>query len=187
MAWQQLSGLTVITQTPSMEYHDKVPRPSECMQFGNNVIAPTQETDNTISFGVTADTPIFFDQHMQDFGDNQSVAMVDEGGTASHQPSQPSHNSAVLPSVATSAGTSSQGRVCKMSRAMAESVSQRDFYGRDKMHYMVSQAMCGYDYKHLHDSHLDLQERMCHPIAFQWSNNRRSPHQSTSRRKELQL
>ncbi len=53
-----------------------------------------------------------------------------------------------------------------MSRAMAESVSQQDFYGRDKMHYMASQAMCEHDYKHLHDSHLDLQDRMRHPIPF---------------------
>jgi hypothetical protein len=123
-AWQHLSGLTVMTQTPSVEYHDEVPRPSECMQFRNNVIPPTQETDNNISFGNTADTPNFFNQHMQDFGDNESVAMVNEGGMASHQPSQPSHNSAVLPSVSTSAKISLQGRVCKISRAMAESVSQ---------------------------------------------------------------
>jgi hypothetical protein len=73
MAWQQLSGLTVMSQTPSMEYHDEIPRPSECMQFGNNPIAPTQETDNTLSFGDTAYIPIFFDfdQHMQDFSDNR--------------------------------------------------------------------------------------------------------------------
>jgi hypothetical protein len=42
-AWQQLSGLTVMSQTPSMEYHD-VPRPSELIQFENNAIAPTQES-----------------------------------------------------------------------------------------------------------------------------------------------
>ena len=53
-----------------------------------------------------------------------------------------------------------------MSRAMAESVSQQDFYGRDKMHYMASQAVCEHDYDYLHNSHLDLQDRMCHPIAF---------------------
>ncbi len=29
-----------------------------------------------------------------------------------------------------------------MSRAMAESLSQQDFYGTDKMHYMASQAIC---------------------------------------------
>jgi hypothetical protein len=49
---------------------------------------------------------------------------------------------------------------------MAELVSQQDFYGKDKMHYMASQAMCEHDYKCLHDSHLDLQDRMHHPIAF---------------------
>ncbi len=53
-----------------------------------------------------------------------------------------------------------------MSRAMAKSVSQQDFYGRDKMHYMASQAVCEHDYDCLHDSHLDLQDCMCLPITF---------------------
>jgi hypothetical protein len=53
-----------------------------------------------------------------------------------------------------------------MSRAMAESVSQRDFYGKEKMHYMASQAVCKHDYDRLHDSHLNLQDHMHHPIAF---------------------
>jgi hypothetical protein len=126
LGWQQLSVLTIMSQTPSMEYHNKVLRPSEHMQFRNNPIVPTQKTDNTISFGDTADTPIFFDQHMQDFSDNQSVTMVNEGETALHQPLQ---DSAVLPSVSIGAGISLQERVNKMSRAMAESVSQQDFYG----------------------------------------------------------
>jgi hypothetical protein len=85
-AWQQLSGLTVMTQTPSVEYHDEVPRPSERMQFGSNPVALSHESDNTISFGDTADTPIFFDQHMQDFSNDQSVTTVNEGGPAFHQP-----------------------------------------------------------------------------------------------------
>jgi hypothetical protein len=53
-----------------------------------------------------------------------------------------------------------------MSRAMAESVSQQDFYGKEKMHYMASQAVCKHDYNHLHDSHLNLQDRRRHPIVF---------------------
>jgi hypothetical protein len=65
-AWRQLSGLTVMTQTPSMEYNDEVPRPSERMQFGSNPAALSQKSYNTISFGDIADTPIFFNQHMQD-------------------------------------------------------------------------------------------------------------------------
>jgi hypothetical protein len=149
-----------------MEYHYKVPRPSDCMQFGSNPVTLSQESDNTIFFGNTADTPIFFDQHMQDFSDNQSVTLVNEGGMDSHQPSKLSHGSAVLQSVCTSAGTSLQGRVCKMSRAVAESVSQQDFYVRDKMHYMASQAACEHDYDCLHDSHLHLQDCMPHPITF---------------------
>jgi hypothetical protein len=95
-AWQQLTGLTVMIETPSMEYHDEVPRPSKRMQFRSNPVVLSQESDNTISFGDTADTPIFFDQHMQDFSNDQSVTMVNEGGTASQQPLQPSHNSADL-------------------------------------------------------------------------------------------
>ncbi len=103
---------------------------------------------------------------MQDFSNDQSVTTVNEGVTASQLPSQPSHDSADLQDTSSSAGTSLRGRVCKMSRAMAESVSQQDFYGRDKMHYMASQAVCENDYDHLHDSHLDLQDPMRHPIAF---------------------
>jgi hypothetical protein len=34
------------------------------------------------------------------------------------------------------------------------------------MHYMASRAMCEHDYNCLHDSHLDLQDCMHHPIAF---------------------
>jgi hypothetical protein len=51
-------------------------------------------------------------------------------------------------------------------KGYAEFVSQQDFYGRDKMHYMTSQAMWEHDYNHLHNGHLDLQDRMCHPIMF---------------------
>jgi hypothetical protein len=74
--WQQLSGLTVMTQIPSMEHHNEVPQPSQCMQFENNPVARSQESDDTISFGDMADTPIFLDQPMQDFNDNQSDTTV---------------------------------------------------------------------------------------------------------------
>jgi hypothetical protein len=63
-AWQQLSRLTVMMQTPSMEHHDEVLGPSECMQFKSSPALRSQESDNTISFGDIADTPIFFDQPM---------------------------------------------------------------------------------------------------------------------------
>jgi hypothetical protein len=154
-----------MTQTPLMEYHDKAPRPSERMQFGSNPVAFSQESDNTISFGDTADTPIFFNQHMQDFSNNQSVTTVNERVTASQQPLQPSHVSADLQDVSTSAKTSLRGMVCKMSRALAESVSQQDFYGKDKMHYMASQAICEHDYNRLHNSYLNLQDLPSYRIS----------------------
>jgi hypothetical protein len=34
------------------------------------------------------------------------------------------------------------------------------------MHYMASQAVCEHDYERLHDSHLNLQDCMHHPMAF---------------------
>ncbi len=49
---------------------------------------------------------------------------------------------------------------------MAESVSQQDLDSRNKMHYIAPQAVYEHDYKQLHNSHLDLQDCMCHPIAF---------------------
>jgi hypothetical protein len=61
-AWQQLSWLTAMMQTPSIEHHDEVPQPSQRMQFGNDPVAHSQESDDTISFGDIAGTPIFFDQ-----------------------------------------------------------------------------------------------------------------------------
>jgi hypothetical protein len=51
LAWQQLSGLTALMQTPSMEHHNEVPQPFQCMQFRNDPVAHSQESDDTISFG----------------------------------------------------------------------------------------------------------------------------------------
>ncbi len=70
------------------------------------------------------------------------------------------------------AGTSSRGRVGTMTQAMAESVDQRNFFGTSKMHYMVHNTTTAHDNDGRtiedcqHDAHLDLQDRMSHPIAF---------------------
>ena len=54
-----------------------------------------------------------------------------------------------------------------MSRRMADSVSQWDFYGTRNMHYMAHKSTIGEtDDDLFHDAHLDLQERMRNPIAF---------------------
>jgi hypothetical protein len=65
------------------------------------------------------------------------------------------------------AGTSQRGQVCAMSQRMVESVSQRDFYGNQGMHYMASQATTSNTDEDLfHDAYLQLQEQMRNPIAF---------------------
>jgi hypothetical protein len=65
------------------------------------------------------------------------------------------------------AGTSQRGRICTMSQKMAESMSQRNFYRNQGMHYMASQATTGNMDKDLfHNAHLQLQERMKNPIGF---------------------
>ncbi len=56
--------------------------------------------------------------------------------------------------------------------AMAESVDQKKFFGTSKMHYMAHSATTeleddGQTVEDCqHDAHLDLQDRMSHPIAF---------------------
>ncbi len=60
------------------------------------------------------------------------------------------------------AGTSSRGRVRTMTRTMAESVDQRNFFGTSKMHYMAHKATTSRDNDgqtakdRQHDAHLDL-------------------------------
>ncbi len=41
----------------------------------------------------------------------------------------------------TSAGISRRGRICTMSRKMADFVSQKEFFGNAQMHYMVSKVV----------------------------------------------
>jgi hypothetical protein len=55
---------------------------------------------------------------------------------------------------------------------MADSISQRNFYGPSGMHYMSASATAGCNddgqtpENFSHDEHLALQNRMSHPIAF---------------------
>jgi hypothetical protein len=59
-----------------------------------------------------------------------------------------------------------------MTRAMADSIDQRSFFGSSGMHYMSAHAttVCNsngqtYEDSH-HDEHLSLSDRTSHPIAF---------------------
>jgi hypothetical protein len=117
-----------------------------------------------------------------DFGssneDDRSITSEASHGTSSanlqssprapmnSQPSQVSEgDTAVNPIV--NAGTSQRSRVHTMSRKMADSTTQRDFYGTAGMHYMANQSLLtgGTPEDLFHDQHLELQERMRNPIA----------------------
>jgi hypothetical protein len=133
-----------------MEEHDDAPLLSQRMTFGQQ-----QPPATGLSL---PDVSIQSDVSQADFMDDLSLLDLSDSLDVPAAPPEPS-----LPF---EAGTSSRGRVRTMSRAMAESVSQRNFYGRGNMHYMAAKSMCEHDYSADHDSHLELQERMHRPIAF---------------------
>ena len=160
ISWQQLAGLMRSTQILS-----GIERSAGRTATSNEMISdPSLETHApSEEFPVT------------EIGYNHTYDDVSGSGDsqASRTPHQ-SHASTqaegVTPSKSTlTAGTSRSGRVRTMSRRMADSKSQRDFYGTTGMHYMadVSEAYFNETLEDLfHDRHLDLQERMRNPIAF---------------------
>jgi hypothetical protein len=72
--------------------------------------------------------------------------------------------------VSIKAGTIVHGHTRRMTGAMAESVSQRDFYGQSWMNYMASSAINDVtgqaDEDRKHNDNLSLQEHMRHPTVF---------------------
>jgi hypothetical protein len=105
--------------------------------------------------------------------DDDSVATtsscVTETSRSSHT-SQASHPNEgfTATNAPVTAGTSQHGQACTMSRRMAKSSFQCNFFGTTGMHYMVNQSLLtGETPKDLfRDQHLELQERMRNPIAF---------------------
>jgi hypothetical protein len=123
------------------------------------MVRPTESPDTHIFFYHASDMPIFFDQPLQDFNNNQSVSTVnDRNGfvlTFSRRQFNP-------PKWCYMGGN-------KFSMKGLQDVKSHgriSVYGLKKMYYMAPQAMCEQDYDCLHDSHLDLQDHMRHPIMF---------------------
>ena len=108
----------------------------------------------------TSDGPAVPDDVFVNFyhetNDSESIA------TAPEIPQQaydiPPREDATLSNISLDAGTSSRCRLRKMSQAMVESVSQREFFGKDKMHYMAAPAVIEHDYDFAHDLCLLLQD-----------------------------
>jgi hypothetical protein len=102
------------------------------------------------------------------FADGESQATGSSGNSSTSQaPHQAEGVTAFEPTV--TAGTSRSGRIHTMSRKMAESTSQQDFFGTSGMHYMANLSTTAFN-EALEDLfynyHLDLQEHMQNPIAF---------------------
>ncbi len=102
------------------------------------------------------------------FADRESQVTGSSGNSCTSQARHQAEGvTAIEPTV--TAGTSRSGRICTMSRKMAKSTSQRDFYGTSGMHYMANLSTTAFDETPedlFQDYHLDLQEHMQNPIAF---------------------
>jgi hypothetical protein len=71
----------------------------------------------------------------ESFADGESQVVGSSGNSSTSQaPSQARGVTMIEPTV--TASTRRSGRICTMSRKMAKSTSQRDFFGMSGMHYM---------------------------------------------------
>ncbi len=104
------------------------------------------------------------------FADGESQATGSSGNSHTSQaPPQAEGVTLIEPTV--TAVTSRSGRICTMSRKMAGSTSQRDFFGTSGMDYIANLSSIASAFDEtpedlFHDYHLDLNERMQNPIAF---------------------
>ena len=157
ICWQQLAGLSRAEQT-SMDFEQ-------------------HPSSSTVQNEIPSDTVFPSDEFSIPTIDHEAT-MDDETSTAGESlPSRTPHQSQastqaegalqIEPTI--TAGTSRTGRIRVMSQRMAESASQRDFFGNAGMHYMANQSTASHDETPedlFHDQHLALQERMRNPIAF---------------------
>jgi hypothetical protein len=152
ICWQQLANLDCAKMVLS-----KVSVPNQ--HSAMHLETPSDEEPHTMSNPVY--NPNTFDTTLDDYSVLEALQVSENSHTS--QQNQSSHTTDEMTPVepTVTAGTSQRGRVCTMSRRMAESVSQQDFYGNQGMHYMASQANCGNTDEDLfHDTHLQLQECM---------------------------
>ncbi len=150
--WQRLAGLIRVNDTLSMEDHDDAPILSQRMEF-----EPVSSTPSFVSSALLVPSVL-----ENDFPDTKSLFDPRESSDTRPVPA-PANTASSPPSQAAllrNAGTSSRGRACTMSQAMAELVSQQDFFGKGNMHYMALQSTCEADYAREHDLHIELQEQM---------------------------
>jgi hypothetical protein len=147
VTWQQLTKLgcsyKVLRQVSEPILYSPNPGLSQ-----SDLDIPSEDLSIT-----TEQTDVNWDTHSNASGESQET-----------ERSQPEGDT---PSTPVTAGTSQLRCIRTMSRRMADSVSQQDFYSTRNMHYMAHKSTIGEtDDDLFHDAHLELQERMRNPIVF---------------------
>jgi hypothetical protein len=134
ICWQQLANLdcakTVLSEVSMPNQHSitflETPSDEEPHTMSHPVFEPN--TFDTTSDDYSVSEAFQVSQNSHTLQQNQSSCTIDE-----LMPVEPT----------VTAGTSQRGQVCTMSRRMAESVSQQNFYGNQGMHFISSQATTG--------------------------------------------
>jgi hypothetical protein len=151
ICWQQLVGLDQAATILS-----EVSAPIQ-----RSIMYPETPSEDAVYSEEISVVPPFHEFAADDQSVSDGDSQVTENAQPSHQ-SRASHQNEGFTSIepTVTAGTSQRGRVCKMSRRMAESVAQG-------MHHIAHQSTLSETDEYLfHDTHLELQERMQNPIAF---------------------
>ncbi len=125
ICWQQLANLDCAKTVLS-----KVSVPNQHSVMYSEM--PSDEQPHTISN--TVFDPNTFDTTSDDYSVSEALQVSENSHTS--QQNQSSHTTGEMTPVepTVTAGTSQRRQVCTMSRQMAESVSQCDFYGNQDMH-----------------------------------------------------
>ena len=119
--WKHLAGFSRTDGTPTA--------PNPQATIGDVSIPPTEQSETA------QNDPIEF---VQEFEPDDDVNIHHDVPV---NPMQDSEGATPTAPALPDAGTSSHGRQHKMSRAMAKSVSQQNFYGNRNMYYMAAQRI----------------------------------------------
>jgi hypothetical protein len=162
ICWQQLAGLSHVAKILS-----DLARPMQSSTVSQTIPLKNRPDDLDDLFSVPqVDFGVMIDGER--FADRESQAMGSSGNSCTSQaPPQAEGVTTIEPTV--TAGTSRSGRIRTMSRKMAKSISQWDFFGTLDMHYMANLSATAFNETPeglFHDYHLDLQEHMQNPIGF---------------------
>ncbi len=141
ICWQQLAGLSCAAQILS-----DLAQPTQSSTVSQTI--PLENgPDDLDDFSVPkVDFDVMID--VESVAGRESQTTESSGNSCTSQaPPQAEGVSTIEPMV--TAGTSRSGRICTMSRKMAESTSQRDFFGTSGMHYIWQTCQLQPSMKHL--------------------------------------